>query len=138
MKALIVIPLLIVAASCSKFKSTSHPTAGSAFAGVWTGTYSSTMSAIPGSFDTGTVRITVDAGNNATGTLQSLIGGGPVIMKGAVDPSTGVISIAYDGEGTYGGTVFLEGLSGYLIADSGSGKIAFPWASISGWSATKN
>lgn len=136
MKALIVIPLLIVAASCSKFKSTSHPTA-SAFEGVWTGTYSSTMLATPG-FDTGTVQITIDAGNNATATLQSLHGGNPAIMKGPVDPSTGVISVACYGQGTDGVVVFLEGLNGSLAIDSGSGTIAFPWATASRWQAGKN
>ena len=107
MKALIVILLLTVVVGCSKFKSTSHPTAGSAFAGVWTGTYSSAMLAIPGGFDTGTVRITVDAGNNATGTLQSLIGGGPVIMKGAAGSSPrGSYLWLMMGKEPIGGTIF--------------------------------
>jgi hypothetical protein len=131
MKTSVVILFLITAISCSK------KTATSKFAGAWSGTYSSRLvMPNPPVFDTGTLTIAVDANNSATGSLQSLHGGTPTIMKGTVDPSSGVISI---GTGEVGGNpnVFF-GLSGTLSTDSGTGILGYPWATTSGWWATKN
>lgn len=122
---------LITVISCSKHTATSK------FAGAWSGTYSSRLVEInPPIFDTGTLKITVDANNNAAGTLQSLQGGSPTSMHGTVDPSSGAISI---GTGNVGGNpnVFF-GLSGTLSLDTGSGILGYPWATTSGWWATKN
>jgi hypothetical protein len=131
MKISVVILLLITAISCSKKTATSQ------FAGTWSGTYSSRLVEInPPIFDTGTLKIVVDANNGATGTLQSLHGGSPIIMHGTVDPSSGAISI---GIGNPGGNVmvFFE-LSGTLSTDSGAGTLGYPWATTSGWWASKN
>jgi hypothetical protein len=123
---------LITAAGCAKSNGASK------YAGHWSGTYSSTiLSTNPANFDTGTVFIAVDANSNAICTLQSL-NGGTSVLKGSVDPGTGVISTSKYGEGDYGSTVFLEGLGGDLSADSGSGTLGFPWASRSNWQAAKN
>ena len=123
---------LITALGCSK------NTARSKFEGTWSGTYSSSIKNItPPDSDTGTVQIVVDANNNATGTLQSLHGS-TSIMKGKVDPSSGTTSISKSAGGNYGMITFLEGLGGTLSADSGSGNLAFPWATTSYWQATKN
>jgi hypothetical protein len=124
--------LLIFAAGCAKSNGESK------YAGHWSGTYSSTiLNTNPADFDTGTVFITVDAKNNAICTLQSLTGGTSV-LKGSVDPGTGVISTSKYGEGDYGITVFLEGLGGNLSTNSGSGTLGFPWATRSSWQAAKN
>jgi hypothetical protein len=133
LKKSIAILILLTALGCSK------NTARSKFAGTWNGTYSSTIkNTNPPDFDSGTVQIVVDNNNNVTGTLQSLQGWAPTIMKGKVDPSSGTISISKSGEGDYGMIIFLEGLGGTLSADSGSGSLAFPWATSSNWQATKN
>jgi hypothetical protein len=97
MKISVIILLLITAISCSR------KTASSKFAGTWSGTYSSRLiEANPPLFDTGTLKIVVDANNSATGTLQSLHGGSTTSMHGTVDPSSGAISI---GTGDEGGNV---------------------------------
>lgn len=133
MKKLIPILFLISAVGCSKSADRSK------FAGSWSGSYSTTIIAThPPTFDTGTVHITVGADNSATGTMQSLHGGVPSMMKGAVDPSTGIISLSQYGDGDYGISVFLVGLNGNLSIDTGSGTLAFPWATTSKWRATKN
>lgn len=131
MKISVVILLLITAISCSK------KTATSKFAGTWSGTYSSRLVEVnPPLFDTGTLKIVVDASNSATGTLQSLRGGSPTSMHGTVDPSSGAISI---GTGDEGGNVnVFFGLSGTLSADTGTGVLGYPWATTSGWWATRN
>jgi hypothetical protein len=131
MKKSVVILFLITAISCSK------KTASSKFAGAWSGTYSSRLVEVnPPIFDTGTLKITVDANNSATGTLQSLHGGSPTIMHGTVDPSSGAISM---GTGNIeGNPLVFFGLGGTLSTDSGSGTLGYPWATTSGWWATKN
>jgi hypothetical protein len=131
MKISIVILFLITAISCSKNTATSQ------FSGTWSGTYSSrlvgTNSPI---FDTGTLKIAVDANSSATGTLQSLQGGSPTIMHGTVNPSSGAISI---GTGNPGGNVMVFfGLGGTLSTNSGTGTLGYPWATTSGWWVTKN
>ena len=129
MKILVVLLFLISAVSCSKKTATSQ------FAGTWSGTYSSRLVEInPPIFDTGTLKIVVDANNTATGTLQSLHGGSPTIMHGTVDPSSGAISI-----GTEGGNVMaFFGLGGTLSTNSGTGTLGYPWATTSGWWVSKN
>ena len=108
------------------------------FAGTWSGSYTSTIIATtPAAFDTGTLHITVDAGNSATAILQSLHGGVPTTMKGKVDPS-GTVSLSKYGEGGNGIIVFLGGLDGNLSADSGNGTLTFPWATTSTWRVRKN
>ena len=131
MKMSVAILFLITATGCSRSTNTSK------FAGNWSGTYSSRLVEInPPIFDTGSLTIAVDANNSATGTLQSLHGGAPTIMKGTVDPSSGAISI---GTGNVGGNQFaVFGLGGTLSADSGTGTLGYPWAITSGWWATKN
>lgn len=133
MKKSIVTLFLVTAIGCSKNSGTSK------FAGSWSGSYRSTMKLIsPPVPDSGTVYITVDANNSATGTLQSLYGGSLTIMTGTVDPSSGAISLYKYGEGNYGIMTFLEALNGNLSGNSGSGTLAFPWATTSEWQATKN
>ena len=122
---------VIAAIGCSKKTDVSK------FAGAWNGSYNSAIITLTGS-DTGTVHIVVDANNNATGTLQSLRGGTPSVMKGKVDPSSGAISITAYGEENYGVTIFLEALTGTLSGNAGSGTLAFPWATTSEWRATRN
>jgi hypothetical protein len=131
MKIPVVILFLISAISCSK------KTATSKFAGTWSGTYSSRLvEANPPLFDTGTLKIVVDANNSATGTLQSLQGGSPIIMHGPVDPSSGAISIS---TGDTGGSIYaVFGLGGTLSTESGSGSLGYPWATTSGWWVSKN
>lgn len=131
MKMSVSILFLIAAIGCTKHTATSK------FAGAWSGSYSSRLVGInPPIFDTGSLHITVDGNNSATGTLQSLQGGTPTIMKGTVDPSSGAISI---GTGNVGGDpLVFFGLSGTLSLDSGSGTLGYPWATTSGWWATKN
>jgi len=131
MKISVVILFLITAISCSK------KTANSIFAGTWSGTYSSRLvETNPPIFDTGTLKIVVDANNSATGTLQSLQGGSPTTMHGTVDPSSGAISIS---TGDVGGNVnVFFGLGGTLSTDSGSGTLGYPWATTSGWWVSKN
>jgi hypothetical protein len=131
MKIPVFILLLIVAISCSKKTATSQ------FAGTWGGTYSSRLvEPNPPLFDTGTLKIVVDANNSATGTLLSLQGGAPTVMKGTVDPSSGAISI---GTGEVGGNpLVFFGLGGTLSLDSGSGTLGYPWATTSEWSVSKN
>ena len=117
MKISIVALFLITAISCSKKTATSQ------FAGTWTGTYSSRLvEPNPPIFDTGTLKIVVDANNSATGNLLSLQGGAPTIMKGTVDPSSGAISI---GTGEVGGNPLVF-------------TLGYPWATTSGWWVTKN
>jgi hypothetical protein len=133
LKKSIFILLLVTTLGCTK------NTARSKFEGTWNGTYSSTIKNItPPDSDTGTLQIVVAANDSATGTLQSLHGGGPIIMKGKVDPTSGAISLSEYGQGDYGLIVFLEGLGGTLSAESGNGSLAFPWATTSYWQATKN
>lgn len=111
----------------------------SKYAGTWSGSYSSTIIATnPNTFDTGTLQIVVDANNGVTGTLQSLHGGAPAVMKGGVDPSSGTISLSEYGKGDYGIDVFLAGLNGNLTVESGNGMLVFPWATRSKWQAAKN
>jgi hypothetical protein len=131
MKIPVVILFLIFAISCSKKTATSQ------FAGTWSGTYSSRLVEVnPPIFDSGTLKIVVDANNSATGTLQSLHGGSPTIMHGTVDPSSGAISI---GIGNPGGNVMVFfGLGGTLSTDTGSGTLGYPWATTSGWWVSKN
>jgi hypothetical protein len=131
MKVLISILLLLTALGCTKHTSTSK------FAGAWSGTYSSRLvMSNPPMFDTGTLKITVDANNSATGTMQSLKGGSPTIMHGTVDPTSGAISM---GTGNPGGNAMVFfGLGGTLSTDSGSGTLGYPWATISGWWVSKN
>jgi hypothetical protein len=133
MKMSVSILFLITAVGCSKH------TATSIFAGTWSGTYSSRLvEANPPIFDTGTLTIVVNANNSATGTLQSLHGGSPTSMHGTVDPSSGAISI---GTGNEGGNVnVFFGLGGTLSTSSGTGTgtLGYPWATTSGWWATKN
>jgi hypothetical protein len=132
MKMSVSILLLITAISCSKHTATSK------FAGTWSGTYSSRLVEInPPIFDTGTLKIVVDANNSTTGTLQSLQGGSPTTMHGTVDPSSGEISI---GIGNPGGNVMVFfGLGGTLSTSSGtgSGTLGYPWATTSGWWVSK-
>ena len=133
MKKSIAFLFLLTVIGCSKNTGTSK------FVGTWRGNYSSTMIITnPSVFDTGTLQITIDADHSAIGTLQSLHGGAPTIMKGTVDISSGVISMSKYAEGNYGIIVFLEGLNGNLSVDSGSGTLTFPWAAISSWQATRN
>jgi hypothetical protein len=130
MKMSVSILLLITAMGCSKHTATSK------FAGVWSGTYSSRLvEPNPPIFDTGTLKITVDGNNSATGTLQSLQGGSPTIMHGTVDPSSGAISISTGDEG--GNVNVFFGLGGTLSSDSGSGTLGYPWATTSGWWVSK-
>jgi hypothetical protein len=129
----VVILIFICAIGCSK------DTGASKFAGTWSGSYSSTrIITNPPDFDTGTLRLVVDANNSATGTLQSIKLGDTTIMTGTVDPSSGTISLFKYGEGNYGIAIFLIGLNGYLSDGSGSGTLAFPWASTSNWRVIKN
>jgi hypothetical protein len=131
MKTSVVILFLITAISCSK------KTANSPFTGSWSGTYSSRLvETNPPIFDTGTLKIVVDANNGATGTLQSLQGGSPTIMHGTVDPSSGAISM---GTGNPGGNAMIFfGLGGTLSTNSGTGTLGYPWATTSGWWVLKN
>jgi hypothetical protein len=127
MKVSVSILLLITAISCSKHTATSK------FAGTWSGTYSSRLvEANAPIFDTGTLKIVVDANNSATGTLHSLKGGSTTIMHGTVDPSSGAISI-----GT-GNVMVVFGLGGTLSTNTGSGALGYPWATTSGWWVSKN
>jgi hypothetical protein len=128
-----VILLFITAISCSK------NTGSSKFEGAWSGSYSSTrIISNPPFFDTGTLHLAVDANNSVTATLQSFLIGDTIIIKGTVDPSSGAMSLYKYGEGNYGIMIFLEALNGNLSVDSGSGTLAFPWASTSEWRAAKN
>jgi hypothetical protein len=131
MKILVVLLFLISVLSCSKKTATSQ------FAGTWSGTYSSRLvEPNPPIFDTGTLKIIVDANNTATGTLQSLHGGSPTIMQGTVNPTSGAISI---GTGNPGGNVMVFfGLGGTLSTNSGTGTLGYPWATTSGWWVSKN
>ena len=131
MKKSIILLLIITAIGCSK------NTGMLKIVSTWSGTYSSTIKNLPQDFDSGTLNITVYANNSATGTLQSINGYAPVILKGAVN-SSGDISISKYGEGDFGMTVFLESLNGKLYVDSAGGILSFPWASTSQWQATKN
>jgi hypothetical protein len=131
MKIAVSILFLFTAVSCSKKTATSQ------FAGTWSGTYSSRLvGPNPPIFDTGTLKIVVDANNNATGTLQSQQGGSPTIMHGTVDPSSGAISISTGNAGGNVNAVF--GLGGTLSTDSGTGTLGYPWATTSGWWVSKN
>jgi hypothetical protein len=131
LKISIVILSLITVLSCSKKTATSQ------FAGTRAGTYSSRLvEPNPPIFDTGTLKIVVDANNNASGSLQSLQGGSPAIMHGTVDPSSGAISI---GTGDEGGNVnVFFGLGGTLSTGTGTGTLGYPWATTSGWWVSRN
>src|ERR1700734_724413 len=119
LKISIVILSLITVLSCSKKTATSQ------FAGTWAGTYSSRLvEPNPPIFDTGTLKIVVDANNNASGSLQSLQGGSPAIMHGTVDPSSGAISIGTGDEGGNANVFF--GLGGTLSTDTGTGTLGYP------------
>jgi hypothetical protein len=130
---LIAILLLMTATSCSKNMGASK------YAGSWSGSYSTMVTATyPPYLDTGSLLITVDAKNNATGILQPLRGGMPAKLQGTVSPASGTISMSEHGIGNDGANVFLEGLNGNLSMDSANGTLTFPWATASRWQAIKN
>ena len=128
-----VLGLFLMAIGCSK------NTGNSIYMGTWSGSYRSTVTATyPPTSDTGTLQISVDANNSATCILQSLPSGMLTKMMGAVVPSSGAVSLSINGMGNGLHAVNLVGLHGNLSLDSGSGTLAYPWATTSKWQVTKN